>query len=156
MVCYFPLIFKQLLEIHFLIKNIYTWHGKTKGLSSRLDYWFISEQLLNPIDKCRVKPAFFTDHDQVTFTLNPLNGTATRGPGYWKFNIMFLQSTEHVSLITQTIKDELQNVEHYDDKGFAFDNLKMKIRAVSVTFAKNFHSERKELEGELFYRLDET
>ena len=62
---------------------------------------------------------------------------------------MFLQNTEYVSLIKQTIKDELLKMEQYDDKGFVFDYLKMKIRDVSMTFPKQFHAERKKLETEL-------
>ena len=83
------------------------------------------------------------------FTLNPQNDIPDRGPGYCKFNTMFLQNTEYVSLIKQTIKDELLKMEQYDDKGFVFDYLKMKIRDVSMTFAKQFHAERKKLETEL-------
>ena len=62
---------------------------------------------------------------------------------------MFLQNTEYVSLIKQTIKDELLKMEQYDDKGFVFDYLKMKIRDVSMTFAKQFHAEWKKLDTEL-------
>ena len=64
---------------------------------------------------------------------------------------MFLQNTEYVSLMKQTIKNELLKMEQYDYKGFVFDNLKMKIRDVSMTFAKQFHAERKKFETELTY-----
>ena len=67
---------------------------------------------------------------------------------------MFLQNTEYVDLIKRTIKDELSTVEHYEDRGFAFDYVKMKIRDATITFAKKFHSEQKQLETDLTHRLD--
>ena len=67
---------------------------------------------------------------------------------------MFLQNTGYVDLIKRTIKDELSTVEHYEDRGFAFDYVKMKIRDATTTFAKKFHSEQKQLETDLTHRLD--
>ena len=136
-------------------EKIYTWHNNTKGISSRLDYWFVSDHLLNRVTKCNVKPSLFTDHDRVHFTLQPPNKVDPRGPGYWKFNTSFLKNLEYVALIKKEIKKELESIKHYNDKGLAWDYLKMKIRTASIKFAKSYYSNQRMLENNLVKRLEQ-
>ena len=43
----------------------YTWHSR--GLASRLDYWFVSEECLNTTKNIDIKPGVFSDHSIVFF-----------------------------------------------------------------------------------------
>ena len=77
-------------------ENLFTWHNKTKGISSRLDYWFISENLLNRVTHCKIRSALYTDHDLVFFSLQSPMPIVHRGPGYWKFNASYISNPEYV------------------------------------------------------------
>ncbi len=46
----------------------YTWHSR--GKLSRLDYFFISEHLLNEINKCSISTGLHSDHSIVNLELN--------------------------------------------------------------------------------------
>ncbi len=46
----------------------YTWHSR--GKLSRLDYFFISEHLLNEINKCLISTGLHSDHSIVNLELN--------------------------------------------------------------------------------------
>ncbi len=63
----------------------FTWHSKTKKIFSRLDYWFISDHLLNRVDTVDIHPAMNTDHDIISLSLKPPNDEK-RGPSYFKLN----------------------------------------------------------------------
>ncbi len=45
----------------------YTWHAR--GKSSRLDYWFISENLLNQLETYKYLPGLHSDHSIIKIIL---------------------------------------------------------------------------------------
>ena len=132
--------------------NIYTWHNKTKGISSRLDYWFISESLLNRVNSCIVQTALYTDHDLVRFTLQ-LTEDSDRGPGYWKFNSSFISNIEYVAKVIETIQESFDTVKHYVDKSFIWDYVKMQLRKMSIDFSKKYIAQQRRQENVLNNRL---
>ena len=135
-------------------KALYTWHNSTKGISSRLDYWFISDSLLNDISNCYIKTELFTDHDSVHFTLNSSDESHDRGPGYWKFNVSLLRNPEYVALVKSIISQELNTTGDYIDKGFFWDYVKMRIRTETITFSKQLKQKEQKLQNDLQRSLD--
>ena len=135
-------------------ENIYTWHNSRKGLSTRLDYWFLSDNILNRVMKCNIRSALYTDHDIVSFCLRPLLPTETRGPGFWKLNVSHLSNVKYVALIKETIKEGKEEVKNYIDKGLAWDYIKMCIRTASIAFAKKHSIEQKKHERLLIDELN--
>ena len=118
-------------------KALYTWHNSTKGISSRLDYWFISDSLLNDISNGCIKTELFTDHDSVHFTLNYSDESHDCVPGYWKFNVSLLRNPEYLGLVKSITSQELNKTGNYrDSKGFFWDYVKMRIRTETITFSK--------------------
>ncbi len=81
--------------------RIYTWHSR--GKSSRLDYIFISEHLLNDINKCLIQSGLHSDHSIVNLELN--SDKLNRGSFLGKFNNTLLHDTEYVNLTKKTIND---------------------------------------------------
>ncbi len=57
----------------------YTWHSR--GKSPRLDYFFISERLLNNTNKCSILTGLHSDHCIVNLELN--KNKLKRGRGFW-------------------------------------------------------------------------
>ncbi len=73
----------------------YTWHSR--GKSSRLDYFFISEHLLNDINKCSIETGLHSDHSIVN--LERHNNKSNRVRGFRKFNNDLLHDKKFVELI---------------------------------------------------------
>ncbi len=86
-----------------LFPNIrrYTWHSK--GKSSRLDYRFISEHLLNELGNYKILPGLHSDHSIIYINLG--NGTLKRGKGIWKFNNSLLHDKKYVNEIKNIINN---------------------------------------------------
>ena len=78
----------------------YTWHSR--GLSSRLDYWFISEELLNVTKNIEIKPGIFSDHSMVIIELG--STCNEHGRGFWKFNSSLLHDDVYVKNIKDIVK----------------------------------------------------
>ncbi len=69
----------------------YTWHSR--GRSSRLDYWFISENLLNEHETYKILPGLHSDHSILKIYLG--KELHNRGNGLWKFNTSLLYNTKY-------------------------------------------------------------
>ena len=74
----------------------YTWHSR--GKSSRLEYWFISEHLLNELESYTILPGLHSDHSILKIDLGNYE-THKRGKGLWKFNIALLHDINYVNKI---------------------------------------------------------
>jgi exonuclease III len=108
----------------------YTWHAR--GRSSRLDYFLISNHLLNNLITYKILPGIHSDHSilfmKFEFDFN------SRGRGYWKFNAELLHDTDYVNNIKQIIKESEAECSNYLDKGLSWEIVKLKIRSFSVPY----------------------
>ena len=65
--------------------KVYTWHSNTHPpIFCRLDYFLISNNILNAVSDCQIHPGYRSDHSIVKMILN--TNTQERGPGYFKLN----------------------------------------------------------------------
>ena len=80
---------QDILRVKNSNKHLFTWHSKHLKVSTRLDYFFISEHLSNKITNSRITSAILTDHRLVEINLRT-NTNFDRGAGYWKFNTSLL------------------------------------------------------------------
>ncbi len=108
----------------------YTWHSRSK--SSRLDYFFISEHLLNEINKCSISTGLHSDHSIVNLELN--RNKLNRVKGFWKFNSNLLYDIKYVKLIKTTVAECTLNLNHYSDKGLIWELTKLKTRSVFIPY----------------------
>ena len=134
-------------------KNIYTWHNKTKNISTRLDYIFVSELLTNYVIDYKIQSMPYTDHDLVQLKLKSFQ-PFPKGCGTWKFNVSLLGNSEYAKQIKETIVDSYNEVKSYEDKGFILDYIKMKMRTESIRFSKKVKAEETRLENSLIKELD--
>ncbi len=124
-------------------------HGTPKGKSSRLDYWLISDHLLNEIHSFDIIPDLRSDHSISKITQG--NNDLLRGKGFWKFNNS-LHDTYYVNQIKNIIKNCEDEYSTLEDKAFAWDMTKLKIRSFSISYCvkKGENIEfKKSLENEL-------
>ena len=129
-------------------KELYTWHSKHLKISSRLDYFFVSEPLLNRVIKCCIKPSILTDHRLVHLSLQILPNQ-TRGPGYWKFNTSLLYNQAYVAKIKKVISNTARNLSNETNKGMVWDLIKMSVRAETIKFCSLEKRKRDFMEKEL-------
>ena len=76
----------------------FTWHLHRKPpVFCRLDYFLISDNLLNSITSSKHNSGFKSDHSLVSVNIDILN--ITRGPGYFKLNNNVLLNNEYKDII---------------------------------------------------------
>ena len=81
----------------------FTWFRRNPyPLMSRLDFFLVSDDLLNFINASEIIPGYRTDHSAVTLKLQ--FSAHSRGRGYWKFNNSLLHDKECVKLIKENIE----------------------------------------------------
>jgi exonuclease III len=116
----------------------YTWHSR--GKSSRLDYFFISEHLLNELYSYKIQPGLHSDHSILDLKIG--NDTNLRGKGFWKFNISLLRDPVYVG----KVKGIIQKCEHdyatLEDKGLVWEVTKMEIRSFTLPYCVKKKKER--------------
>ena len=75
-------------------KQVFTWRrGKLK---SRLDYFFVSQHLLNST-KCETLPGLLSDNCLLRL-IHTQNNEQLRSTGLWKFNSRLLEDEDYVNL----------------------------------------------------------
>ncbi len=77
----------------------YTWHAR--GKSSRLDYRFISEHILNDLTSYKIEPGLHSDHSILKIQIGSNN--LARGRGFWKFDTSLLHDITYVNEIKNII-----------------------------------------------------
>ena len=84
--------------------NKYTWHSNTKPvIFSRLDYFLISNNLVNFVNKTDIKSGYNTDHSIITLNVDFVK--IDKGPGVFKINNSVLLQNEYQNIIKNSIKD---------------------------------------------------
>ncbi len=128
----------------------YTWRRrKPHVIQCRLDFFLISECILNMTKEITIDSCLLSDHSIVKLCLRYNN--VTRGPGYWKLNCSMLREKEYVECIKNTVKECETSQENDKINDLLFwEILKMHIRGASIKFAcnKNRASKRKILDIE--------
>jgi exonuclease III len=130
--------------------------GQGQGVStlSRIDMILITENLLNILHNTKIEPGFMTDHNYTTITLRLIKGT--RGKGNWKFNNNLLTDVTYVKFIKNLIQQETKDNSEYEDKGFLWDYVKMRIRSETMLYSGKLNKERKEYVNNLEKSIQDT
>jgi hypothetical protein len=95
-----------------------------------------------------------TDHNYTTITLRLIKGT--RGKGNWKFNNNLLTDVTYVKFIKNLIQQETKDNSEYEDKGFLWDYVKMRIRSETMLYSGKLNKERKEYVNNLEKSIQDT
>ncbi len=112
----------------------FSWFKPDATVKSRLDYWLVSDIILNQISNCEVSPAPLTDHCCVDLTVTPVK-QSTRTKGYWKFNASLLKYDEYNTGIKNLFQEISQDdpISSYTQK---WEFLKYKICQYTISFSK--------------------
>lgn len=145
-------------------KRQFTWFQRNPTKMARLDYFFISADIMARTDKTEIKPGYRSDHSIINLDLKINN--QSRGKGFWKFNTSLLHDQEYSQLIKQVIRENIeryalpeQNLEIHDilfqvsDQLF-FETLKMEIRTTTISYSSRKKRERDREEYDIKLRIE--
>ena len=141
----------------------FSWRRKNPIKQARLDYFIVSETLMDHIDQCDIIPGYRSDHSiiQLKLTINKFE----RGKGTWKLNSTVLENKTYIDMINNLIKSEvlkyalmvyeieyLENFENFGNIQFKIDDhlfletLLLTIRGETIKFSSNLKCLNEQLE----------
>ena len=116
-----------------------------------LDFFMISAQLSDNVEKMLILPALLSDHSHiyVSFKFSPI----IKGPGLWKLNTSLLEDPDYILLLTENIENWKNEFATLDNKSLVWDLIKYKIREISTTYSKLKRKENRQKEDKLHQSL---
>ena len=81
----------------------YTWRRTSPLQQSRLDYFIVSETLVDLVSEVDIKPGYRTDHSIITLTLEFDKECKTKS--FWKFNSSLLSDQKYLKEINNEIEE---------------------------------------------------
>ena len=85
----------------------YTWRKGNPLKCARLDFFLVSDSILNKTLSCEILPAYRTDHSRVSLRLKLTS--QTRGKGFWKLNCSLLKDLEYLQMVKRVIQETVQS-----------------------------------------------
>lgn len=85
----------------------YTWHKKNNKKiiqQGRLDFFLVTETMINKYTKSNIKPGYRSDHSMITLELKASSKIHTKT--FWKFNSTLLKDKEYI----QSVKDVIHTI----------------------------------------------
>ena len=147
----------------------YTWRKKNPLKQARLDYFLISENMMQYVKSSRIEMGYRSDHSIVTLVLS-FDGFK-HGKSYMKHNNSLLTDKEYLKIINTHIIEtkkqyavpiyNLDEIENIPDSDIQFtindqlflDVLLMELRDKAISYSSYKHKERNKTEKELIERI---
>ena len=128
-------------------KQCFTWRTKSFRIQCRLDFFLVSQELIQSTKKCEIVYAPESDHSAVSLVLQSNHLNQKRGPGFWKFNTTLLKDEAYVTALKINIPIFKDKYNETHDLGLKWDLIKMEIRGFTIMYskrkAKKFRDEEK-------------
>ena len=118
-------------------KKQFSWHSNmTPRVFTRLDRFYISDNMQSSIEHASLTPGLCTDHSAIVFHLK-CNATIL-GQGFWKLNTQLLKDAKFIEEINKTI-DQVLNLapENTSNKRIRWDFLKYKVKETAIRESKS-------------------
>ena len=113
----------------------FTYIDKVNGTKSRLDYILASENLKFEPQKMYIMQALNRDHKAVFVDFKII--TNPRGEGTWKFNNKLLEDIEYKNYIERIIEEVQIEYEDLNSIQLLWEIVKIKIKEMSIKYAKS-------------------
>ena len=122
-----------------------TWFNSSKTIGSRLDKFFIAQNLVSHVLGCEIIPCVFSDHDSVNLILD-LGDVFSHGPGLWRLNLDLLDDETFCARVEEIIGNHVLYQDSFPTIHEWWDFLKISIKLAAQEFSKRkqrkFHSEK--------------
>ena len=161
-------LFDTFRELHPSLKR-YTWRRKNPFKQSRLDFFLVTENLINLVKTSKIETGYKSDHSIVTLSLTM--NTFEHGKGLWKHNNSLLNDIEYLNAINSKILEikkqyclpiyNLENIDQIPDDELQFiindslflETLMMEIRGKSISYASYKKKAKNKEEKELITKI---
>ena len=128
-------------------KKMFTWHSNSKPtIFCRLDYFLLSNNIVNCTTKSEIKNGYKTDHSLITVSLNLNN--VPRGPGYFKLNNSLILDVEYQNIIKTAISETV-DFNQDSNPNILWEIIKGNIRNETIRYATIKKRKTTEKETEL-------
>ena len=150
----------------------FTWRRFNSAQQGRLDYFIVSENLLQNNASAEIEPGYRTDHAIITLEIS-LSDTNLRTRTYWKFNNSLLKDNKYIEETKKLIYkvksqycalvyniEELDNIDpdtlelQINDALF-FDTLLMEIRGKTISYSSYKKKESGIIEKRLISEIEQ-
>ena len=131
----------------------YTWRQNIPLIQCRLEYFLVSNNLLEYVTKSDINPGLRTDHSSISIKLQ-LQKCSKHGSGYWKFNNFYLNDDVYVNEMSANLRTWLQDP-YINDCQVKWEWIKFKVRDFTIHYAMQKCKERKDTISELTKKLNE-
>ena len=150
----------------------FTWRRFNSAQQGRLDYFIVSENLLQKKASAEIEPGYRTDHAIITLEIS-LSDTNLRTRTYWKFNNSLLKDNKYIEETKKLIYkvksqycalvyniEELDNIDpdtlelQINDALF-FDTLLMEIRGKTISYSSYKKKESGIIEKRLISEIEQ-
>ena len=106
------------------------------GIHTRLDRFYICNDLTHFVDDVYISPCTVSDHSYVEIYFKDFDpSTFKYGPGFWKLNVSVLEDQELVDRITRLWEDKLKGGVNKD--GVRWEYCKREFRKTVIDYCKN-------------------
>ena len=130
----------------------YSWHSSHKPpIFCRLDYFLISNNLINSTKHSNMKTGYKTDHSLVSLLID--FHKVPRGPGYFKFNNSLLIDNAYKDIVRRSIAETVQ-INSESNPNILWEVIKGNIRNETIKFATTKKRKEKELETKLNIEIE--
>ena len=125
----------------------YSWSRPSPFTLRRLDFFLISNSLMDYVAVSDILPSHLSDHRPVRIRFEPLN-PLPRGAGIWKFNSTYLKDPEFMAKANVFLEKVVHDFQNLDPKAL-FELIKFKFkgfaREIALENAKKCRKEEKDL-----------
>ena len=114
-------------------KKQYTWRSSRRKIFSRIDRFYMSDNLQSMVKTTKITPGICSDHSAVYLHLRC--NTVKLGSGMWKLNTSLLHDNAFVASINNTI-EEVEALNDFTSKRAKWDFLKYKVKEKAMRESK--------------------
>ena len=119
-----------------LSKKQFTWRDKAFKVQCRLDYFLVSQNLVNLAKDCHIIHAPGSDHCAVKLFIQSDSLNEKAWPGFWKFNASLLEDKSYITELKENIIIYRNKYQYVEDKGLRWDLMKMEVKGFRIAYAK--------------------
>ena len=132
----------------------FTWIKNNPEIMCRLDFFLVSNNLVNNCKKAKIMESIKTDHKLIMLEVNEDQSNQKRVPGFWKFNNSLLEDDEFITEIENLYLNKIQDWVEISDLRVKWDLIKFEIQNYSIKYSKYKARERRRLEKDTLEMCD--
>ena len=119
---------------------------------SRIDFWLISQNLVDDCINSYISPCPAPDHKSVTVELRVT--CKIRGKGYWKLNNKHLEDPLFVEGVKQLISKAIKDYKECVTKSMLWEYIKRSVKEFAIKFSVMIARDKNLKENELLERIN--